>query len=75
MKRKILEQVIITKKCPQRKTLHILKTDVLELSDTKNIGKVLIKLISFLNYIKYWYYNTSSLQLYCLPRQLNQISL
>ena len=75
MKWKILEQVIITKKCPQRKTLHILKTDVLELSDTKNIGKVLIKLISFFNYIKYWYYNTSSLQLYCLPRQLNQISL
>ena len=53
MKWKILEQVIITKKCPQRKTLHILKTDVLELSDTKNIGKVLIKLISFFNYIKY----------------------
>ena len=74
MQRKILEQVIITKKSPQRKTLHILKTNVFELLNTKNIGQLLIKLISFLNYIKCWYYNTPSVQLPCLPRHLSQIS-
>ena len=40
MQRKILEQVIITKKSPQRKTLHILKTNVFELLNTKNIGQL-----------------------------------
>ena len=74
MQREILEQVIITKKSPQRKTLHILKTNVFELLNTKNIGQLLIKLISFLNYIKCWYYNTPSVQLPCLPRHLSQIS-
>ena len=32
--------VFITKKCTQRKTLLILKTDVFELPDEKNIGKL-----------------------------------
>ena len=43
MQRKILEKVFITKKWTQRKTLHTLKTDVFELPDTKNIGKLFSK--------------------------------
>ena len=33
----------ITKTCTQRKTLHALKIDLFELSDNKNIGKLLSK--------------------------------
>ena len=38
--RKILWKVFITEKCTQHKTLQILKADLLELQDIKNIGKL-----------------------------------
>ena len=41
--RKVLEKVFITKKCTQHKTLRTLKTDVFELPDNENIGKLLSK--------------------------------
>ena len=41
-RRKILEKVFITKKCTQC-TSHVLKIDVLELTDNKNIGKLFSK--------------------------------
>ena len=43
MLRKILEKVFITKKCTQCKTSHTLKTDVFELPDNRNIGKLFSK--------------------------------
>ena len=41
--RKIWDKVFVTKKCTQRKTLRILKTDVLETPDNQNIGKLFSK--------------------------------
>ena len=41
--RKILEKVFITKKYVQSKNPHTLKTDVFELPDNKNIGKLFSK--------------------------------
>ena len=41
-RRKILEKVFITKKCTQC-TSHVLKIDVLELTDNKIIGKLFSK--------------------------------
>ena len=41
--RKILEKVFITKKYVQSKNSHTLKTDVFELPDNKNIGKLFSK--------------------------------
>ena len=38
-----MEKVFITKKCTHRKTLHTLKSDVFELPDNKNIGKLFSK--------------------------------
>ena len=43
MLRKILEKVFITKTCTQCKTSHTLKTDVFELPDNRNIGKLFSK--------------------------------
>ena len=43
MLRKILEKVFITEKCTQCKTSHTLKTDVFELPDNRNIGKLFSK--------------------------------
>ena len=43
MLRKILENACITKKCTQCKTSHTLKTDVFELPDNENIGKLFSK--------------------------------
>ena len=40
VRRKILEEVFITTKCTQHKTLHTLKTDVFKLPHNKNIGKL-----------------------------------
>ena len=40
MIRKILKKVFMTKKCTQRKILHTLKTDLFELPDNTNIGKL-----------------------------------
>ena len=44
--RKVLEKVFITKKCTRCKTSHTLKTDIFELSDNKDIGKLFGKYAS-----------------------------
>ena len=79
MLRKILEKAFITKKCTQCKRSH---TKVCELIDNKNIGILFskyetfswIKLIPVLVHLKYWYYNTPSIELPCLPLYLCQLS-
>ena len=37
---KKLQKVFISRKCIQRKTLHILKTDIFEIAENKNIGEL-----------------------------------
>ena len=65
---RILERVFVTKKCTQRKTLNTLysKYQIIEILENffQNMTCFLwIKLISYLIHLKYWYYNTPSLQL------------
>ena len=47
MIKKILDNIFITKKYTQHKTLHTLKTDVFKLPNNKNIGKLFSKYVLF----------------------------
>ena len=78
----ILEKVFITKKCTQFKTSHTLEDDFWisrEFKCWKIVFKIWtvffwIKLISVLIHLRYLYYNTSSLELSCLPCHLCRTS-
>ena len=64
--RKILQNIFITKKCTQLKTLHTLKTDAFVLTDNKNIGKLFSKYALFsLDQANFRSYNTPSLEPPC----------
>ena len=65
-----MDKLFITKKCTQRKALHTFKTDVFELRDNKNIGKLFSKYDLFSLDQANSSYNTSQILIlqYFIPR-------
>ena len=81
--RKIQEKIFINKKFTQCKTSRTLKIDVFEIPDNKILENCFqnmncfswIKLIPVLIHLKYWYYDSPHLELYCLAHHLCRILL